>query len=193
MPSDIEIASNALLLIGDEPISSFTEPGSGAKVAANLYPTTYVAALSHHPWSFARKFQKLSKLTAKPDPLTNFSVAHQLPSDMARLWAIFPRTNYLLANDLLLSNQDDLLALYTFKVAETQLPPHFVEALEFKLAGKFAIPITEDENKAALYNRMAKDAMAMATTIDSQQAPQVPIQSSPFVDVRFSGFLNGAF
>ena len=30
MPSSIDIASNALLLIGDNPISSFDDPGAGA-------------------------------------------------------------------------------------------------------------------------------------------------------------------
>jgi len=37
MASDIDIASNALVLIGDNPINSFTEPGAGATAAANLY------------------------------------------------------------------------------------------------------------------------------------------------------------
>ena len=62
MPSSIDIASNALLLIGDNPISSFDDPGAGAKVAANLYPETKKRMLSEHPWSFALKQQRLNTL-----------------------------------------------------------------------------------------------------------------------------------
>ena len=75
MASDIDMSSNALLLIGDNAISSFTEPGFGAKVASNLYPDTYAAILASHPWSFALKEQELNKLAQEPDDLTNFQFA----------------------------------------------------------------------------------------------------------------------
>ena len=77
MASDIDIASNALILIGDNPISSFTEPGAGATAAANLYPVTYEQLLSEHPWTFALKEQKLNQLSQQPDALTNWRYAYQ--------------------------------------------------------------------------------------------------------------------
>ncbi len=40
MASSIDIASNALILIGDSPISSFEDPGAGAQAASNLYLET---------------------------------------------------------------------------------------------------------------------------------------------------------
>lgn len=189
MPTDISIASNALLLIGDEPISSFTEPGAGATAAANLYPETYRMVLSEHPWTFATKDQKLSKLSQVPDDLTNFSVAYQLPPDLIRLWAIFPHSNYAIVNDILLSNDSTgLLARYVFEVDETQLPPHFTKALEYKLAADFSISVTEDEGKHQLYESKYRTLIAMARSIDSQQKPPVPIIDSPFVDARRGGF-----
>ena len=61
MPSNIDIASNALILIGDNPINSFDEPGAGAQAAAALYPETKKRLLSEHPWGFALKQQRLNK------------------------------------------------------------------------------------------------------------------------------------
>lgn len=187
MPTDIDMASNALMLIGDEPINSFTEDGAGAKVAANIYPETYRMVLSSHPWSFAMKEQRLNRLTAEPDKLVNFKYAFQLPPDLIRLWAVFPNNNYAIVNDLLYSNQEVLLARYVFKVDEVQLPPHITKAIEYKLAADFSISITEDMGKHQLFESKYLQLISQASTIDSQQYPQVPIIDSPFVDVRGSG------
>ena len=188
--TDIDMSSNALLLIGDEPISSFTEPGAGATAAANLYPETYKSVLAEHPWSFALKHQKLNKLSQTPDPLTNFQYAYQLPTDLIRLWAIMPYNNYTIIGDVLLTNiGSGLLARYVYEVSEVKLPSQVVTAIEYKLASKFAISVTEDENKAVLYQQMYEKQIAQARGIDSQQRPPEPIIDQPFTDVRFSGSL----
>lgn len=188
MPTSIDIASNALLLIGDKPISSFTEAGAGATAAANLYDQTYEAVLSEHPWTFALKEQKLNKLSQSPDDLTNFNNAFQVPVDLIRLWAIFPHSNYTIVNNFLYSNENELLARYVFKVDELNLPPHVVKALEYKLAADFSISVTEDLKKHQLFEQKYRDMIAMARSIDSQQKPQVAIVDSPFIDVRTGGF-----
>jgi len=188
MSSKIDIASNALLLIGDEPINSFDEPGAGATAAANLYPDSYGMALSEHPWSFATKYQKLNRLAAVPDPLINFKFGYQLPTDLIRLWQIAPHSNYEIVDGVLYSNQNELLARYTYKPSETVLPPHFTKSLEFLLASQFSISVTESTTKHELFERKYLKAIAQARTIDSQSHPQTPIVDRPFVDVRNSGF-----
>jgi hypothetical protein len=193
MASDIDIASNALILIGDNPISSFTEPGFGATTAANLYENTYLSALSEHPWTFALKEQYLSRLSQQPDPETNFKYAFQVPVDAVRIWAVFPHSNYTLVGDLLYSNYDKLLMRYNRKPPESELPPHFVKALEYRLAADFSVSVTEDINKHQLFERKYLSAMAMARSVDSQGKPPVAIIDSPFVDVRLSGTGYGAF
>ena len=188
MASDIDIASNALILIGDEPISSFGDPGAGATAAANLYPDTYRQFLATHPWSFALKEQTLNQLTAEPDDLTNFRFAYQIPTDLIRLWALFPHSDYTIVGDFIYSNQNELLARYVFQVEETALPPHFTKALEYRLAADFALLVTESESKAALFERKFLQAASQARSIDSQSKPPVAIQDSPFTAARFGGF-----
>ncbi len=192
MASDIDIASNALLLIGDNPISSFTEPGAGATAAANLYPDTYAKLLSMHPWTFALKEQELSKLSQSPDELTNFKNAFQVPTDHIRTWVIFPISDYAVVGDLIYSNQEELLMRYVFKVDESALPPHFTKALEFSLAADFAQLVTESTTKSEFWERKFRDQVASAMGIDSQGHPQQPIVDSPFTDARQSGSIfNG--
>lgn len=194
MASDIDMSSNALLLIGDDPISSFTEPGAGAQAAANLYPDTYRRVLSEHPWTFATKEQQLNKLSQTPDPLTNYQYAYQLPVDLIRLWAIFGDPNYTIVNGILYSNTGSgLLARYVYAVDEANLPPHFIKAMEYMLASDFAVSVTEDLTKAGYYEQKYKDAIAQARGIDSQGRPPTPIADRPFTDVRHSGSYSGPY
>ncbi len=185
MASNIDIASNALLLIGDAPISSFTEAGAGAQAAANLYSQAYERLLSEFPWSFAFKEQNLSRLSASPDSKTNYKYAFQLPTDLIRLWAIMPNSRYVIIGDLLYSNETELLARFVYKVDEGSLPAHFIEALQYKLASDFSMSVTEDRNKAAYYAELTSQALARAKNIDSQGRPQQPIIDSPFIEARF--------
>ena len=193
MPTGIDIASNALILIGDEPISSFSDGGAGAEAAGNLYPSTYEQVLSEHPWSFALKEQQLSRLSQTPDEKTFYKYAFQLPADMIRLWKIMPHSNYDLVGLLLYSNEPELLARYLYKPEETTLPAHFVKALEYKLASEFAMLVTESQNKATYYEQKYRQMIGIARTVDSQGRPQQSIVDSPFVDVRLAGRSYGAF
>lgn len=187
MPSSIDIASNALILIGDNPISSFDDPGAGAQAAANLYPETKKRLLSEHPWSFALKSQRLNRLSQTPDILTGYQYAFQLPTDLIRIWSIQDHGNYILEGNLLLSNSTQLLCTYIFNVDEVNLPPHVVKSLEYLLAADFAIAVTEDEKKAALYERKSVSAINKAMAIDSQSRPQISIIDSPLIDARNGG------
>jgi hypothetical protein len=187
MATSISIASNALVLIGDNPISSFTEAGTGAQAAANLYPNAYEQALSEHPWSFATKEAVLSRLSAVPDTRTGFKYAFQLPSDMIRLWKIMDDGHYAIVNGLLYSSLESLMARYVYKVNESELPAHFVSGLQYRLAADFALLVTESPSKSQIFEGKAAKAFAKARTIDSQQSPSIPIQDRPFTDVRGSG------
>ena len=55
MASKIDLISNALILIGDLPITSLTGNARAQAVANNLYENIKKAELSKFPWSFARK------------------------------------------------------------------------------------------------------------------------------------------
>ena len=187
MATDIDIASNALLLIGDSPINSFTEPGAGATVANAVYYDTKRMLLSDHPWTFALKEQYLNRLSQQPDDETNYTYAFQLPGELIRILAILPHSNYTIVGSLLYSNETVLLARYIYDVEESQLPPHFIKALEYKLAADFAVSITESTTKSEFYERKYLQQLGAARTIDSQSHPQVPIVDSPFTDVRFDG------
>ncbi len=183
MTSKIDICSNALQLVGDNPISSFTESDSAA-LAENLYDQFYESQLSYHPWGFALKQQKLNLLTEKPDTMTNYSHAFQLPTDLVFLWNIQPYSSYEIIGDLLYSNSNQLLATYTHKVSESQLPSYFVTMMQYKMASEFAQTVTENGGLAQLYEQKYRMELGAAQAIDSKQRPQMGILDQPYLQVR---------
>ena len=170
-------------MVGDNPISSFTESDSAA-LASNLYDEFYESQLSYHPWGFALKQQKLNLLTQKPDQLSNFSYALQLPTDLVYLWKIQPKCEYEIVGNLIYANTQDLLCTYTHKVSEGSLPSYFVTMMQYKLASEFAQTVTENTGLAQLYEQKYMMAMGTAQARDSQQRPQTGIIDRPYLNVR---------
>ena len=192
MSTAIDIASNALILIGDEPISSFDESGAGAKATANLYEQTRDTLLAEHPWTFAMKSQRLNLLSQEVDSLRYYKYAFQIPTDLIRLWSLYPvGQNYEIQENILYCNQKELLANYVFSVNESKFPPHFVKALEYRLASEIAISVTEDVSVSEVILSKYIAQIVRAKNIDSQGKPQVSIIDQPFVQARLGGYGTG--
>ena len=186
MPSKVDIVSNALLLVGHPPISSFDpDQGAGAAVGEALYDTTLSYILSTTYWRFTVKQQSLNRLTAKP--LQGWQYAFQLPTDLLTLHRVSPRSNYQIYGDLLYSNHTELIADYTYVPEATELPSYFVQIFQYKLAADFAISITNDTQKNQLYELKYQNELKVAMAADAKNHPPEAIQDSPFTDVRLSG------
>ena len=185
MASDIDIASNALQLIGDNPINSFSDPGAGARVMSAIFETTLEALLTETYWRFAIKKQELNRLSQTPE--NDFQYAFQLPTDNLKVLKVEPRTFYQIYRDLIYSNSQTMVIDYVFRPETSLLPSYFVKAFEYKLASDGALAVTDNESKAALMEQKHTIAMGKAFTADAQGNPQVPIQDQPFTDARWSG------
>ena len=180
--TDVGIASNALILLGHQPIASFTEPTAGAEVASNLFETTYQALLTSHRWRFASKQAVLSRLTATP--IHGFNYQFQLPIDIIYLTQLVESADYEIYGDKLYTNSPTATIDYTYNVAPDKLPAYYIKALEFLLASQFAVPVTGDIDKAKLYHTMYLDQLRKAKFADSTQRPQDTFMDSPYTDVR---------
>jgi hypothetical protein len=186
MPTKIDIVSNALLLIGHPPISSFdSDQGAGATVGSALYDTTLEYLLSTTYWRFAVKQQQLNRLTATP--LQGWQYAFQIPTDAITIYRVSPRSNYQIYGDLIYCNQTALLADYVFKPEASDLPTYFVQAFQYKLAADFAISVTNDTQKSGLYENKYREEVRIAMAADAKSHPPVSIMDQPFTDVRLYG------
>jgi hypothetical protein len=183
----IDICSKALLMIGENTITSFTEDSNGALVASNLYESTYENLLTLHPWRFASSKATLSRLTATPT--NQWDYAYQLPADFLVAQHVDQgNDDFQIYADKLYSNQKTMILDYTYKPDETFLPAYFTDLLVNKLASVFAIPVTESSTKAEYYATQTERQLQKAKTVDSQSTPSIApglLEGSTLINARY--------
>lgn len=187
MVNDIEVCSNALVLIGDSPITTWAD-SDGGTAAEKFYPATKKALLACFPWTFALKTFSLNLLSAVPDSKTGYTKMHKLPADLLRLWRVLPEgTDYIIHEDNLLSNTTELTIEYIFDPQENDYSDAFREALEYLMAGKLAMSVTEQFEVAKLMFELHQIKIREARHLDSTQRPTRAIVDAPFNFARFGG------
>lgn len=184
MTTKISMASNALILLGDNPISSFSETGAGARVMANLYESTYLDLVTANPWTFSRKQQLLSQ-NVTPPVFDNFQYSYNVPSDALSVYGLRSNMEYHLYEGGLLYTNDSKAELdYFIRPSEANLPPYFVRLVEETLAARAAMGVTDRVTLAQQKDADARDQWFRAISVDSQNDTNPAIVSSPFTEVR---------
>ena len=185
MSSKIQLISNALILIGDLPITSLSGNTRAEVVANALYDNIVQNELSKFRWGFARKQAQLA-LTATTPIGTEWQSAYQLPSTMLTLIKLSPSINYQILGDKVYCNYSgELFCDYIDNVSESEWPAYFSKMIEYALAMDFAPSIRDSASSMQLLANQYLNASRMARFTDSQQHPQTPIQDRPFINVRY--------
>ena len=188
--SDIDIASRALVLIGAEPITSFTAQSTEATVANAIYEDMVRTTLCSSRWRFATNQAELNLLTATPTG--RYDRAHQLPADLLMLHAVTVNDaviEYNVYGDKVFSDSassDTLVADYTFRALEQDFPSYFTVALQFSLAAAFALGIARDEQLSSVLEGKGAQLLQQAKTLDSQQQTTRKLLTSRFITERRS-------
>jgi len=188
--SDIDIASRALVLIGAEPITSFTAQSTEATVANAIYEDMVRTTLCSSRWRFATNQAELNLLTATPTG--RYDRAHQLPADLLMLHAVTVNDaviEYNVYGDKVFSDSassDSLIADYTFRALEQDFPSYFTVALQFSLAAAFALGIARDEQLSSVLEAKGGQLLQQAKTLDSQQQTTRKLLTSRFITERRS-------
>jgi hypothetical protein len=199
--TDIKICSDALLLLGANPISSFTEGTDEAKICDRLYPDVKIKTLASFPWSFSFKKTQLSRLITTPT--NEYKYEYQMPSDMiARPRTVYDsgttyavaRRDYAIQGDKILTNYEKVYIDYQYAVPEYAMPHFFVQLLRYEMAWHLAGPVTDQDEKAQYWQIVAEGTvgdngrggyMRTAMSIDSQGQPTNALQDFALIDVRY--------
>ena len=84
------------------------------------------------------------------------------------------------------SDADVIIADYSFRAEEEDWPSYFTIAVEYALSTLFATSIARDATLASLMQSQAKDSMAKARSLDSQQQTSRKLTTSRFIAERRS-------
>lgn len=182
----ISIVNSALLLLGADPIGSFSEESTEAIVAESFYERSYRALIGIFSWKFAIKYEDLALIAGEVPGDPFYEYVFQLPQDMLWLQHTIPNHyEYKLAGDQLYSTTPTIKIKYTWRVKEELMPILFEQTFMYYLASQMCITLTEDTAKNTLMYTMYQDHLKRAKAVDSQQQPQDEFASFPINDARY--------
>ena len=189
----IDICARALIMIGAQPISSFSDGSTEALVASNIYDDVVEASLTRHRWRFATTQQQLSLLTSAPTG--RYDYAYQVPTSPGVLQIItltvndyvIPYSryqNYIYLNGYGANNE--VIMDYIYKVDEQYFPPHFRLALEYELAALFAGSVARDNGLIEQFKTLSERQFLIARNIDSTETTSKVLDTNRFINARRS-------
>jgi len=190
--TSVEVANQALVLIGANSISSFVGTATEQIAATHLYQPTVDAALTSHRWRFASGKKILSFLAA--DPIDEWDSAFQMPTDPKILLLnsvmvldhpiTFDRFEDHIYCDA--TSSDVVVASYIYSRAEIDWPAYFTKAVVLDLASAFSAAITQDSYLAAHFREQAVVEYSKARWSDSSSQTARNLNARSLIDKRRS-------
>jgi hypothetical protein len=191
--SKVDICARALVMIGAQPISSFSDGSTEALVASNVYEDIVQSSLTRHRWKFATNQKQLSLLASAPEG--RYDYAYQLPADPGVLQIITVTVNdyvipYTRYKDKIYVNtyggNNALILDYIYRVEEDYFPAHFRLALEYELASIFAGSVARDASLISQFAELAERQYLRAKHIDATEATNKKLDTGRYINLRQS-------
>ena len=197
----VSICSDALILLGAKPISSFNDGTDEANACDRLYSDVRDSTLMMYPWSLSYKKIQLSRLITTPT--TEWAYEYQLPGDrLGNPRAVYttnsrnayPLKEWEIQGDKLLTNELTIYIDYPYQTPEFAMPQYFVQLLKYMMAWHLAYTITEQETKAAYWQGVAVGGpvengrggyFRQAANMDAQGQPPQQINDFSLIAARF--------
>lgn len=187
MASSISICSNALLILGSQPINDFDEGTDFARLCSNMYPSVRNDLLRKHPWNCAVKRVVLSPSTTPP--AFGFRNQFPLPGDLVRVLSvgeIHDDIAYRIEGSKLLANESTIKLRYIWRnEVESTWDEALVQLAETTMAAKLAYAVT---GSASLRDSLTQEAaflLRQARSIDGQEDPPEELGGYPTFESRF--------
>ena len=200
--TDVTICSHALLLLGEQEISSFADGTTISGVCQKLYPDVRNMTLSMYPWSWARTKVQLQQLSSSPT--NEWRYAYQMPADVltGTPLAVFNTSSagakplqvgWEIYSDQLLTEETTIYVDYLASVSEASMPSYFVTLLKYMMASHLAEVVTDQITKADYWRTLALGPLSengrggyfrQAMNIDGRGNLPKEFLTFPLTDVR---------
>lgn len=186
----IDIVNSALVLVGDNPITSLDDQTTQALVANTLLDDIVEAELFETRWRFALNTSVSTFVSSKTHP-TGLGV-FQIPSGTIRIWNVLERGKSVLGEwemegDKLLIDADsnsDIAIERTVEPHVAYWPPHFRMAIIHALAAVFCMGLTDNDDKSKLLSAVGDTYRRKARAQDSGQSTPRVVNTSQMLASR---------
>jgi hypothetical protein len=197
----LSICSDALIMLGASPLSSFSEGTDAAQICDRLYDDLKDSIIASYTWSWSFKKVQLARLTSTP--VTEWKYEYALPGDaLAGVRAVFnsdspgvrPITQgWEVMDSKLQTSEENVWVDYQYSPSEAVLPTYFVQLMKYAMAAEIAEMVTDQLTKADYFERKAFGApsdnrrggyMRVAMNIDGASKSIEKIEDYSLIAVR---------
>lgn len=189
MTTSVSIASNALLMLGAQPINDFNEDADRARLASNLYAPARDLLLRSHPWNCAIK-----RVILSPDadaPAFGYSYQFTLPGDWLRTLSVGDygeEIDFRTEGRKLLADDSVLKLRYIFRNdQESTWDTMLIDAMTKTMSATMAYAITQSTSKEELEFKKLEMALKQARAVDGQDDPPETLGDFRLLAARHSG------
>lgn len=187
MTSSVSICSNALVMLGGAPFSSFDEPRQHVRVAANLYPSVRDTMLRTHYWNCATYRMILAPLANAP--AFDFTNQFQLPGDWLRTIQVGYKGDtieYRMERQRILADVTALPLVYIFRnEVEDTWSTNLIHVMELAMAAEMAYAVTASTSVRDSYRDQLARELKIAKAVDGQDDPPEEFLEGSLLESRF--------
>jgi len=190
--SDIAITNIALGLLGVSPITSFDDQTRAAVLAKTNYNHLRNAVLEDREWTFAVKRYIFDSPTLE-GPVYGYTYAFNIPAEVMRVLSI-PETDddraqglreWVVEQRQILCNENPIYVRALIREERsTQFSEAFAQALAYRLAHQFCIPLTENQTHKEQLWKDYENMIIAASSTDGMQGRVQILRSTRLTGVR---------
>lgn len=199
--SALTVCSDALLMLGARPITSFNEGTDSANLCDRLYPGVKNSTLQAYHWSFSMKKVQLARTINTP--VNEYKYEYVLPSDrlgtISKAYTSLDQgastfVDWIIQGDKLLTDAEVVAVDYQFNVQESDMPAYFVQLLKYMMAWHLSEPVTDQITKTQYWQAIAVGGPSenfrggyfrTALSIDGQGNTTSSFEDFSLVNVRY--------
>ena len=189
MASFVEIASNALRLLGDDPITSFGDDTERARLVNAIHEEMRDEVTRAAVWNCCKARQVLAALTETP--AFGWGYYHQLPGDSLRVVDVLSgdtRIDHTIEGRRLMTDVSTVNLIYLKRVTDpNDLDVLFISALTARIAAELALPVSGSNTVATAMWTAYEKKVKEARTIDSQEGTPANLDAQSIMDARAGG------
>lgn len=188
MASIVEICNIALVRCGHDMISSLDDATKGARLCRLMYEPTRDAMLRGHLWNFAIRRAELA--ANSNTPVFGFTYEFPVPDDFLKLIELETYVEHRMETNaegqrVILVDDDTLAIEYVAKIVDPNLmDAMFRQALALTLAAAICPALTENAKMTELLAEEAKQATALARTLDAQEGTPRDVGGDEWLNAR---------
>lgn len=172
MASWVQIASEGLAEIGEEPIQDFDEDNDNARACKGVYQAAADLILSLHPWNVGlRRAQLAADATAPAWGYANRFTLPAAPDYCLRVWRVRDDPEFKVLGRAIETDEGAPLSiLYSARVTHPEeIPPYLARVIALEIAMRVAPRRDVSETRRARLQEKRDDALAAARSADAQE------------------------